>query len=202
MQKISTKLIVGIVCALLILTVVARGCSSYNAMVTMDEKVTAEWAEVQNQYQRRYDLVPNLVSTVKGYANHEADVFKQVAEARSRAGGVVNISGDVISNPDAFAKYQAAQDALSSGLQRLLAVSENYPALKANENFLALQNQLEGTENRIAVSRKRFNESAQSFNAYIRRFPASIINNMFAHFSPKQYFAAGNEAQAAPKVEF
>ena len=202
MQKISTKLMVIIVVAIVAFAFVSKSCSAYNKMVTMDENVNAEWAEVQNQYQRRFDLIPNLVSTVKGYASHEADVFKQVAEARSRAGGVVNVDAQVLSNPDAFAKYQQAQDALSSSLQRLLAVSENYPALKANENFLSLQDQLEGTENRIAVSRQRFNDSAREFNSYIRRFPASIVNSLFAHFLPKQYFSAVSEAQAAPKVEF
>lgn len=201
MNKLSKGLTTLLIIVVVAVGFVLRGCSTYNTMVTMDEAVTSSWAEVQNQYQRRYDLIPNLVSTVKGYATHESDVFTQVTEARARAGGVVNVDESVLSDPNAFAQYQQIQSALSSSLQRLLVVAENYPALQANQNFLALQDELEGTENRIAVARQRFNEAAQRFNAYIRRFPNTVIAG-FGNFTAKQYFTAASEAQAAPKVEF
>ena len=175
--------------------------NTYNGLVYQDEGVDAAWAEVQNQYQRRLDLIPNLVSTVKGYAKHESDVFTQVSEARSKAGGQINISDDILSDPDAFARYQQIQDNLGASLQRLLMVTEQYPELKADQNFLALQDQLEGTENRITVARKRYNEAAQSDNSKIRSFPTNLIANM-SGFEKKQYFAASAEAQSAPKVEF
>ena len=175
--------------------------NTYNGLVYQDEGVDAAWAEVQNQYQRRLDLIPNLVSTVKGYAKHESDVFTQVSEARSKAGGQINISDDILSDPDAFARYQQIQDNLGASLQRLLMVTEQYPELKADQNFLALQDQLEGTENRITVARKRYNEAAQSYNSKIRSCPTNLIANM-SGFEKKQYFAASAEAQSAPKVEF
>ena len=192
--------------ALLIVVVCVGGIFScykntYNGLVYQDEGVDAAWAEVQNQYQRRLDLIPNLVSTVKGYAKHESDVFTQVSEARSKAGGQINISDDILSDPDAFARYQQIQDNLGTSLQRLLMVTEQYPELKADQNFLALQDQLEGTENRITVARKRYNEAAQSYNSKIRSFPTNLIANM-SGFEKKQYFAASAEAQSAPKVEF
>ena len=156
------------------------GCytKSYNTLVSLDEGVESTWAQVENQYQRRMDLIPNLVNTVKGYAEHEKDVFTQVADARASAGGQVNITADTLNDPEAFARYQQVQDNLSASLQRLLMVSENYPELKADENFLALQDQLEGTENRISVERKRYNDAAQNFNTKIRRFPSNIIANI------------------------
>ena len=175
--------------------------NTYNSLVYLDEEVSSQWAEVQNQYQRRMDLIPNLVSTVKGYAAHESDVFTQVSDARSKAGGVINVSDDVLSDPEAFARYQQVQDQLGSSLQRLLAVTEAYPELKADKNFLALQDQLEGTENRITVARKRFNDTAKNYNTKVRSFPASIIANM-SGFEKKVYFSASSEAQSAPKVEF
>ena len=175
--------------------------NTYNGLVYKDEGVDAAWAEVQNQYQRRLDLIPNLVSTVKGYAKHESDVFTQVSEARSKAGGQINISDDILSDPDAFARYQQIQDNLGASLQRLLMVTEQYPELKADQNFLALQDQLEGTENRITVSRKRYNETAQGYNTKIRTFPTNLIANM-SGFTKKSYFQASAEAQSAPKVEF
>lgn len=174
---------------------------TYNTMVSYDEQISAQWAQVQNQYQRRYDLIPNLVSTVKGYAKHESEVFTQIAEARSKAGGVVNVNSSVLDNPEEFEKFQKAQNELSSSLQRLLVVSENYPELKADQNFLALQDQLEGTENRIAVERQRFNETVQRYNRYIRSFPKNIIANMNG-FEKKAYFSAADSAQSAPQVEF
>ena len=187
--------ILGLVC------IYASFKGSYNKMVALDEEVTAQWAQVQNQYQRRMDLIPNLVSTVKGYAAHEASVFTEVAEARSQAGGVVNIDANVLEDEAAFKRYQQVQDTLSSSLRRLLSVSENYPELQANQNFLALQDQLEGTENRISTERKRFNDSAREYNVYIRQFPRSIIANRNG-FRTKAYFEASAQAQSAPVVQF
>jgi len=175
--------------------------NTYNSLVVMDENVSAQWAQVQNQYQRRLDLIPNLVATVKGYAQHESDVFTQVSEARSKAGGQINISDEVLNDPEAFARYQQIQDNLGSSLQRLLMVTEQYPELKADQNFLALQDQLEGTENRIAVERQRYNEAAKAYNTKVRSFPTSIIANM-SGFEKKQYFQASSEAQSAPTVSF
>lgn len=175
--------------------------NTYNSLVYMEENVSGQWAEVQNQYQRRMDLIPNLVSTVKGYASHESEVFKQVSDARSKAGGQINISDEVLSNPEAFERYQQVQDQLGSSLQRLLMVTENYPELKADQNFLALQDQLEGTENRITVARGRYNDAAKQYNSKIRSFPTNIIANM-SGFEKKIYFSASAEAQSAPKVEF
>ena len=174
--------------------------STYNQLVRLDEMVNQSWAQVENQYQRRYDLIPNLVETVKGYAKHEREVFTQVTEARAKV-GQINISPEVLKDPEAFAKFQQAQDALGSALARLLAVAENYPQLKANENFLQLQAQLEGTENRISVERRRYNEVVQQYNTYIRRFPVNIIAGMFG-FRERPYFKAAEQAQQAPKVQF
>ena len=174
---------------------------TYNTIVSLDEGVSSQWAQVQNQYQRRMDLIPNLVSTVKGYAKHESDVFTQIADARSKAGGVVNVDSSILDDPEAFAKYQNVQGELGSSLQRLLMITENYPELKADQNFLALQDQLEGTENRISTERKRFNETVSEYNKYIRSFPKNIIANMNG-YRPKSYFTASDEAQNAPKVEF
>ena len=195
MAKLSKGLTALIAVAVIIFLFASRGCGVYNNMVSMDESVTSRWAEVQ------YDLIPNLVSTVKGYASHESDVLTQVAEARSRAGGVVNVDKSILTDPEAFSRYQQIQSGLSGSLQRLLAVAENYPELKANTNFLALQDQLEGTENRIAVARQRYNEAAQEFNSYIRRLPNNFIAS-FGRFAAKQYFSADGEAQSAPKVQF
>jgi LemA protein len=174
---------------------------NYNAMVSMDEGVKSQWGAVQTAYQRRMDLIPNLVATVQGYAKHESDVFTQIAEARSKAGGVTNITGAMLDNPDSLAKYQKAQSELGSALQRLLVVSENYPELKADQNFLALQDQLEGTENRISTERNRFNETVKTYNVFIRQFPRSIIANMNG-FREKAYFQADEAAAQAPVVNF
>ncbi len=175
--------------------------NSYNTMVGLDEQVNAAWAQVENQYQRRFDLIPNLVETVKGYAAHESDTLTAVTEARSRAGGVMQMDASLLDDPAAFARFQEAQAGIGSALQRLLMVTENYPDLKANQNFLALQDQLEGTENRIAVERRRFNESAQVYNTYIRQFPRVFVANI-SGFRQKAYFTAAGEADAAPAVEF
>ena len=185
---------------LVILLCVGWGVSTYNRIVSAEEGVKAGWSQVENQYQRRYDLIPNLVETVKGYAKQEKEVLEGVTNARSRV-GQLSVTPEVLNDPKAFAKFQQAQDGLSSALSRLLVVTENYPQLKSNENFLTLQQQLEGTENRISVERKRFNETVQSFNTMIRRFPASFIASM-SGFKEKSYFSAAAGAEQAPKVNF
>ena len=172
---------------------------AYNRLVQMDEQVNQAWAQVENVYQRRLDLIPNLVETVKGYAAHEQSTFIDVTEARAKAAGT--ISRDVITDPQKFQQFQDSQLALSSALSRLMVVVEKYPDLKANENFLALQAQLEGTENRIAVERGRFNEAAQIFNTMIRQFPTNIIGGMFG-FKSKEYFKSDKGAEVAPRVQF
>lgn len=201
MKKMSKGLVAIIVLLVCVFAAFGWYKNTYNNLVNQDEEVSSSWAEVQNQYQRRLDLIPNLVSTVKGYAKHESDVFTQVSEARSKAGGQINISDEVLSDPEAFARYQQIQDNLGASLQRLLMVTEQYPELKADQNFMALQDQLEGTENRITVARKRFNDTAKGYNQTVRRFPTNIIANMNG-FTVKSYFKASEEAQSAPKVEF
>jgi LemA protein len=176
------------------------GTGVYNNLVGLDEGVRGAWSQVESQYQRRADLIPNLVSTVKGFAEQEKDVLLGVTEARARV-SQMTVTPEVLENPEAFAKFQAAQDNLSSALSRLLVVTENYPTLRSNENFLNLQTQLEGTENRIAVERRNFNQVVQSYNTTIRRFPASFIAS-FTGFKDKQYFQAQAGAENAPKVEF
>lgn len=187
--------------ALLLVSLFAFSSCTYNSLVALDESVDSQWAQVQNQYQRRYDLIPNLVNTVKGYATHESEVLAQVTEARSKAGGVINVDSEILQDPEAFERYQQIQDELGASLQRLLAVTENYPELKANENFLALQDELAGTENRIAVERKRYNDLVREFNSKIRSFPNNIWANKFG-FEKRSYFNADSSAQSAPKVEF
>ena len=201
MKKFPKWLVVLIIFAVCVIALFSCYKNTYNSLVYMEENVSEQWAEVQNQYQRRMDLIPNLVSTVKGYASHESEVFKQVSDARSKAGGQINISDEVLSNPEAFERYQQVQDQLGSSLQRLLMVTENYPELKADQNFLALQDQLEGTENRITVARGRYNDAAKQYNSKIRSFPTNLIANM-SGFEKKIYFSASAEAQSAPKVEF
>ena len=160
--------------AVVVLGMFMWGVGVNNRLVTLDEGVRSAWSQVENQYQRRADLIPNLVETVKGYANQEQDVFIGVAEARAKV-SQMTVTKEVLEDPQAFARFQAAQDQLGSALSRLLVVSENYPQLKSNENFLSLQTQLEGTENRITVERKRFNDVVQSYNTTIRQFPVSFI---------------------------
>ena len=172
---------------------------NYNTIVAYDENVEAQWAQVQNQCQRRADLIPNLVSTVKGYASHEKDTFVQVTQARAAAEGFAGAG--VPQNAQEMEKYQAAQNTLTAGVRSLLAVAENYPELQANENFLALQDQREGTENRIAVARQDYNKAVQRYNTFIRTFPQSIIASQRG-FEKRPQFAASQEAQSAPKVEF
>jgi LemA protein len=172
----------------------------YNSLVTLDEAVTSAWSQVENQYQRRADLIPNLVATVKGYAAQEREVLEAVTEARARV-GQLNVTSEVLENPDLFSKFQAAQDEFSSALSRLLVVTENYPQLRSNENFLALQDQLEGTENRISVERRRFNEVVQGYNTTIRRFPGSVVA-AFTGFGERAYFSGTPGSEQVPAVDF
>jgi len=174
--------------------------NSYNNIVALEQDVNAKWAQVENVYQRRADLVPNLVATVKGYAAHEREVLETVTASRAQVGSV-QVTKDILNNPAEFQKYQQAQSNLSSALSRLLLVVERYPDLKANQNFLELQSQLEGAENRIAVERKRFNESAQMYNTRIKQFPALIVARFFG-FHEKQYFQATAGSEKPPVVDF
>jgi len=192
--------IILIAVVVVLLLIIGKIVGMYNNLVTLEEGVNQSWAQVSNQYQRRADLIPNLVETVKGYAKHESQTLEAVIQARSNATGL-KVTPEVLNDPKAFAKFQQAQGEISSALSRLMAVVENYPNLKANENFLALQSQLEGTENRITVERQRFNEAVQGFNTKIRRFPTNIISGMFG-FDKKLYFEAQEGAENAPKVTF
>ena len=172
---------------------------AYNEMVTLDEGVNTAWSQVENQYQRRMDLIPNLVNTVKGYAAHEKETLEGVVNARAEATKTTIDPSNL--NEETLKRFQAAQGELSSALSRLMVVVERYPELKANQNFSELQAQLEGTENRISVERKRFNEIAQGYNTYIRKFPNNILSGMFG-FQTKAYFSAESGAEKAPSVEF
>ena len=190
---------------LIVIAVVAFGIFSwglgiYNNLVTQDEGVRSAWGQVETQYQRRLDLIPNLVATVQGVAKQEQAIFIGVAEARAKVGGMT-VTKEVLEDPQAFAKFQAAQDQLSSALSRLLVVAEQYPQLKSNENFMDLQKQLEGTENRISVARTRYNETVQGYNTTIRKFPGSLVAG-FTGFKEKAYFAAKAGAEEPPKVNF
>ena len=175
--------------------------SSINGLVRMDENVNAKFSQVLNQYQRRADLIPNLVSTVKGYAAHERETLQNVIEARAKATSITLTTND-LSNAAAVKNFQQAQNSLSSALARLMAVAENYPDLKASENFVALQSQLEGTENRIAVARKDYIESIQVFNSKIRAIPTSWIAKVFTNLEPKAQFDIAETAKALPTVNF
>lgn len=191
-------LLVGIIVLVLLLAGIV---STYNSLVTLDQAVDSQWAQVENAYQRRADLVPNLVATVKGAAEHERETFTAVTEARAKLGSL-DLRG-AADDPALLQRYQAAQDQLSSALARLVAVSEAYPQLRANENFLALQAQLEGTENRISVERHRFNELASDFNTRRERFPTVMFAGLLGdRFKPKTYFTANAAAATAPQVQF
>lgn len=194
-----TLIVVGVL-LLLALLVIGWGVSVYNKLVTLDEGVRAAWSQVENQYQRRYDLIPNLVETVKGYAKQEREVLIGVTEARASV-GQLKVTPEILRDPKAFAQFQQAQDGLGTALSRLLVVVEKYPDLKSNENFRDLQAQLEGTENRIAVARMQYNEKVQLYNTTIRRFPASIIAGMMG-FSEVQYFKAATGSEQAPRIQF
>ncbi len=191
---------VGAVLLIFVLIIASWAISSYNSLVSLDQEVNQTWSQVENQYQRRFDLIPNLVETVKGVAEFERETYTAVTEARAKV-GQIQITSEMLEDPKAFERFQAAQDNLSSALSRLLVAVENYPQLKANENFLQLQAQLEGTENRISVERRRFNESVQKFNTAIKRFPTNVIAGTFG-FGEKQYFKAVTGSETAPKVEF
>lgn len=195
MQKIWLKL------AAVMLALSLSGCG-YNTFQALDEQVTADWSEVLNQYQRRADLVPNLVNTVKGYASHEQEVLTQVADARSRVGSI-QATPELINDEQAFARFQAAQGQMTSALSRLMAISENYPQLKADANFRDLQAQLEGTENRVTVARNRYIKSVQAYNTTIRQFPNNMTAKMF-DYKAKPNFSVENESEIskAPAVSF
>jgi LemA protein len=192
MKKVRIGLLAAVVAVLF------SSCG-YNKMVTMEEQVTSQWAQVENVYQRRADLIPNLVNTVKGYAAHEKETLEGVIEARSKATSV-NIDPTKLT-PESIQQFNQAQEGLSSALSRLMVVVERYPDLKANQNFLDLQAQLEGTENRITVERQKFNETTQIYNAYIRKFPQVIYAGWFG-FEKKTYFEAQQGAEKAPEVQF
>jgi len=176
------------------------GCG-YNTMQANEEAVIAAWGNVESAYQRRNDLIPNLVEVVKGYAKHEADTLKAVTEARAKVGSM-QLSKEVVNDPAALSKFQQNQGELSSALSRLMVVAERYPDLKANQNFLDLQKQLEGTENRINVARERYNTTVQAFNTSIRTFPNSLTNSLLLHLKRKEPFKAEEGAKVAPKVKF
>lgn len=201
-MKAKTILITVVVLVVLIAGALGWFVRTRNGFVTLDEGVKQGWAQVENVYQRRFDLIPNLVATVQGYAAHERETLQAVIEARSKI-GQITAEGlqKVLENPQAFTRFQEAQGALSSALSRLMVVVEQYPNLKANENFLDLQRQLEGTENRIAVERRRFNEVAQQYNTAIRLFPGAFVAS-FSGFKEKAYFQAEGGAATAPKVKF
>lgn len=176
------------------------GCG-YNSMQANEEAVSAAWGNVESAYQRRADLVPNLVEVVKGYAKHEADTFKSVTEARAKVGSL-QVTRDLLNDPSSLKKFQQAQGELSGALSRLMVVAERYPDLKANQNFMDLQKQLEGTENRINVARERYNSSVQAFNTSIRTFPNSLTNSLLLHLQRKEPFKAEEGAKSAPKIKF
>lgn len=190
----------GLIITVVVIALVAIwGISSYNGLVSMDENVSNSWANVETQYQRRSDLIPNLVNTVKGYAKHESQTLEAVMAARSQATQVKIDPSNC--TPQQLAAYQKAQGDVTTALGKLLAITENYPDLKANQNFLELQSQLEGTENRINVARKDFNDTAKKYNTSLRRFPRNIIASMCG-FEKRNYFEAEAGAEKAPKVEF
>lgn len=190
----------GLIITVVVIALVAIwGISSYNGLVSMDENVSNSWANVETQYQRRSDLIPNLVNTVKGYAKHESETLESVMAARSQATQVKIDPSNC--TPQQLTAYQKAQGDVTTALGKLLAITENYPDLKANQNFLELQSQLEGTENRINVARKDFNDTAKKYNTSLRRFPRNIIASMFG-FEKRNYFEAEAGAEKAPKVEF
>ncbi|WP_072544480.1 LemA family protein [Mediterranea massiliensis] len=194
MKKVTIIILVAVVAIIAFWAI-----SGYNSLVSMDENVSNQWANVETQYQRRADLIPNLVNTVKGYAAHEKETLEGVIAARSQATQIKVDPTDL--TPEKLAEYQKAQGQLATALGKLLAITENYPDLKANQNFLELQAQLEGTENRINVARKNFNDAAKAYNTDIRRFPKNILAGMFG-FDKRAYFEAAEGAEQAPQVQF
>ena len=198
-KSVIILLVIGLLVLVSIVISIVSFKNSYNKMVTMDEAVSSQWAQVENVYQRRLDLIPNLVNTVKGYATHERETLEGVIEARAKATQVTIDPSKL--DAASIKSFQETQGGLSSALGRLMVVMEQYPDLKANQNFRDLQAQLEGTENRIAVERGRFNEAAMGFNAYIRKFPNILYAGMFG-FEKKAYFEAEKAAAKAPEVQF
>ena len=189
-----------VVIAVLVVAIGAWAVGIYNSLVGLEQGVNEKWAQVQNVYQRRADLIPNLVETVKGFAAQERNVLTEVTEARARATGV-QLTPEALNDPKALERFQAAQGQLSGALSRLLVVVERYPELKSNQNFLQLQSQLEGTENRIAVERRRFNEAVREYNTRLNLFPGTIVARL-AGFRPKAFFEAAPDAATPPKVKF
>ena len=193
-------IIIGVI-VILIIILYSWFKGAYNSFVTLEEGVNQGWSQVENVYQRRADLIPNLVEIVKGYASHEKETLQAVVEARSKVGGQINVGSDILNNPAALAKFQQVQDGLTSALQRLMVVVERYPDLKADQRFGDLQTQLEGPENRIAVERRRFIQTVQEFNTTIRTFPNNILAGMFG-FEKKAYFEATAGAEKTPQINF
>ena len=194
-------LVIGlIVIGVLLALVVGWGVGVYNDLVQLEQNVNEKWAQVQNVYQRRADLIPNLVETVKGFATQERTVLEEVTKARASASSI-QLTPEALNDPKALERFQAAQNQLSGALSRLLVTVERYPELKSNQNFLALQSQLEGTENRISVERMRFNEAVRGYNTRLRQFPATIAARL-AGFQPKAFFEAAPDAATPPKVKF
>jgi LemA protein len=187
--------------SLIFFTLFFLGGCGYNSLQVQEEGVFKAWADVEATLQRRGDLIPNLVETVKGYAKHEAETLEAVINARAKATSV-QLTPDQLSSPEAMAQFQQAQGGLNSALGRLMLVVERYPDLKANQNFLDLQTQLEGTENRINVARQRYNQAVETFNSAIRKFPASLTNSLLLHLERKEYFKADEQAKGVPAVKF
>jgi LemA protein len=196
----SRGLIIGLVIAVLVLGIGAWAVSVNNQLVVLGQNVAEKWSQVQNVYQRRADLIPNLVETVKGFAAQERTVLEEVTKARASATSI-QLTPEALNDPKALERFQAAQNQLSGALSRLLVTVERYPDLKSNQNFLALQSQLEGTENRITVERRRFNESVREYNTRLRLFPGSMIARL-SGYQPKAFFEAAPDAQTVPKVKF
>lgn len=193
-------LIILVILVILVLIPAFAVPRMYNDIVAKEQEVNQQWAQVENVYQRRADLIPNLVATVKGYAAHEREVLETVTASRAQVGSI-RVTPDVLKNPAEFQKFQQAQDGLTNALSRLMAVVERYPDLKANQNFLELQSQLESTENRIARERQKFNLSAQTFNTRIKQFPANLVARFFG-FNEKQYFQSTAGSEKPPVVDF
>jgi LemA protein len=202
----GTKIALGVIGAIVLVVLIFGGmiAGTYNSLVSLDQSTQSQWAQVENQYQRRVDLVPNLVATVKGAANFEQSTLTAVTEARARVGQVTSSAVEnVARDPAAFARFQQAQDGLSSALSRLMVVAERYPELKATQNFTNLQTQLEGTENRIAIERMRFNEAAMAFNTKRNTFPTVLVAGFFgSRFQEKPYFKSQTGAEKPPEVKF
>ena len=198
MKKVLIAVIIVVV---ILLIIVGKGIGTYNNIIALEEGVKAQWAQVENTYQRRFDLIPNLVSTVQGEANFEKSTLTEVMEMRSRMGGTLKLDESLMNDEAALKRFQEMQGSLGGALQRLMAVSENYPDLKSNKSFQELRVQLEGAENRISVERKRYNETVKEYTTTIRQFPTNLVAG-FAGASPKALFSADAGASTAPKVQF